>query len=185
MSSSLLAMDVVIARTCGATVALVLLIGAIDKLRDLELFAAIVDNYRILPTGLVNGFARVVPVAEISAAALLLWPAARIFGATLALALLALFSGAIALNLLRGRRDVDCGCGGASGRQPLSWWLALRNAALAFMALVGASDGVLRDMAWLDGFTTIAATLALLALYAFFNQLGANAPRLRSLRRHA
>ena len=185
MTSSLLAIDVVMARAGGATVALILLIGAIDKLRDRELFEAVVDHYRILPTGIVNRFARTLPLAEIAAAALLLWPAARLLGATLSIGLLALFSGAIVVNLLRGRRDVDCGCGGASGRQPLSWWLVLRNAVLAFMALAGASDGVMRDMAWLDGFTTIAATLALLALYAFFNQLGANAPRLQSLRRQA
>jgi len=185
MTSSLLAIDAVIARACGATVALILLIGAIDKLRDRELFEAIIDNYRLLPTGVVSGFARILPLAEFAAAALLLWPAARLLGAVLSTGLLALFSTAIAVNLLRGRRDVDCGCGGASGRQPLSWWLILRNAVLVLMTLAGASEGVLRDMAWLDAFTTIAATLALLALYAFFNQLGANAPRLQSLRRHA
>jgi len=184
--SNLLAIDAVIARACGATVALILLIGAIDKLRDRELFEAIVENYRVLPAGAAaSWFARALPAAEIIVAGLLLWPAARFIGAAAAIGLLLLFSSAIAVNLMRGRRDIDCGCGGASGRQTLSWWLAARNAVLALLALLGATEGAAREMAWLDAFTAVAGTLALFALYVFFNQLGANAPRLKSLRRHA
>jgi hypothetical protein len=181
-----LALDAVIARACGAAVALILLLGAIDKLRDRELFEAIVENYRVLPAGAgARVLSLVLPAVEIVTAALLLWPAQRATGALAAIALMAIFSLAIAINLARGRRDVDCGCGGASGRQTLSWWLLVRNAALALLAAIGAVDGTARDMAWLDAFTAIAGTLALLALYVFFNQLGANAPRLQTLRRPA
>ncbi len=181
-----LAIDVVIARACGTAVALILLIGAIDKLRDRELFEAIVENYRVLPAGAASRwFALLLPATEIAAAGLLLWPPLRAAGALGAVGLLALFSFAIAANLVRGRRDVDCGCGGASGRQTLSWWLVARNAVLALLAVIGAGEGAARATAWLDAFTAVAGTLALLALYVFFNQIGANAPRLLSLRRPA
>lgn len=183
MLSDAIVVDAVIARACGAAVALILMIGAIDKLRDRELFEAIVENYRVLPPGPASRwFAALLPVAEIATAGMLLWPSMRGTGALAAVALLSMFSLAIALSLLRGRRDVDCGCGGASGRQTLAWWLIVRNAALALLALIGAGDGAVRDLAWLDAFTAVAGTLALLALYVFFNQLGANAPRLNSLR---
>lgn len=183
MLATPLFVDPVIARACGAAVALILLLGAIDKLRDREMFEAIVENYRVLPAGPASlWFARMLPLVEIAAAGLLLWPAMRAIGAAVAIGLLAVFCLAIGFNLLRGRRDVDCGCGGASGRQTLSWWLVARNAVLAAIALLGAGDGLVRDMAWLDAFTAVAGTLALLALYVFFNQLGANAPRLKSLR---
>ncbi len=186
MPLDVLALDAVIARACGAAVALILLLGAIDKLRDRELFEAIVENYRVLPAGAATrGFALLLPLAEIATAGLLLWPALRATGALTAIGLMSIFSLAIALNLARGRRDVDCGCGGASGRQTLSWWLVVRNAVLALLAAIGAVDGSARDMTWLDAFTAVAGTLALLALYVFFNQLGANAPRLQSLRRPA
>ena len=33
--------------------------------------------------------------------------------------LLALYAGAIGVNLARGRRDIDCGCGGPASRQPI------------------------------------------------------------------
>lgn len=179
-----LALDAVVARACGAAIALILLLGAIDKLRDRALFEAVVVNYRVLPRGAVTqAFALLLPLVEIAAALLLLWPAQRVLGAALAVALMAVFAAGIGLNLLRGRRDIDCGCGGASGRQLLSWWLVARNALLALLAVAGAAEGGARALSWLDGFTAAAATLALLALYVSFNQLGANAPRLQSLRR--
>lgn len=186
MPFDVLVIDAVIARACGAAVALILLLAAIDKLRDRELFEAIVENYRVPPAGSASrALSFVLPAAEIATAGLLLWPALRAIGAAAAVGLLALFSLAIAVNLWRGRSDIDCGCGGASGRQTLSWWLIARNAVLALAAVVGAGEGAARDIAWLDAFTAVAGTLALLALYVFFNQLGANAPRLQSLRRPA
>jgi hypothetical protein len=178
-----LVLDAAIAWPCAAGVALILLLAALDKLRDLEQFTAVVAQYRILPGAGAAWAARAIPLAEICAAGLLLWPAARPAGATLAVALLLTFAAAIAVNLLRGRRDIDCGCGGLGGGQTLSWWLVLRNVVLAVLALAGAAEGTARTLTWLDLCTALAATLALLALYAAFNQLGANAPRLQALRR--
>jgi hypothetical protein len=178
-----LALDAVFARAAGAGVALILLLGALDKLRDREHFASVVDQYRIVPGAAGLWVARCVPLAEVAAAGLLLWPAARAIGSAMALALLVTFAVAIAVNLVRGRRDIDCGCGGLGGTQSLSWWLVLRNAVLALLALAGAAEGTTRSLTWLDIFTALAATLALLALYVSFNQLGANGPRLRAMRR--
>jgi hypothetical protein len=176
-------LDAVFARACGAGVALILLLAALDKLRDLDLFAAVIEQYRLVPRTTVHGMALVVPLAEILAAVLLLWPAARAAGALLACVLLLTFAGAIAVNLLRGRYDIDCGCGGLGSVQTISWWLVLRNGVLALLALAGAAEGAARSFTWVDLCTALGATLALLALYAAFTQLSANAPRLHTLRR--
>ena len=44
--------------------------------------------------------------------------------------LLALYAGAMAVNLARGRRDLDCGCAGPGVRRPVGEGLLIRNGAL-------------------------------------------------------
>lgn len=44
--------------------------------------------------------------------------------------LLVVFSGAIGINLARGRRDLSCHCGGVLGDHRISWWLVARNGLL-------------------------------------------------------
>ena len=71
----------------------------------------------------------------LTAWALLLWPASRSLGAVLALCVLLVATSGIVMNLLRGRRDVDCGCSGlGESSGGLSWWLVARNALLAALA---------------------------------------------------
>ena len=57
----------------------------------------------------------------------LIVPATRPAAAMLAFALLAIYGVAIAINLVRGNRRIDCGCGGAG--QGLSWFLVGRKCA--------------------------------------------------------
>ncbi len=47
-----------------------------------------------------------------------------------AICLLVVFSGAIGINLARGRHDLSCHCGGALGDHRISWWLVGRNGLL-------------------------------------------------------
>ena len=114
-----------------------LLLGALDKFRDLPGFAAAVSAYEILPAGIGAPFALLLALAEVAAGALLLTPAWQPAGAGLALLVLATATAGLAFNLARGRRDMDCGCAGPMSRRPgargtgLSWWLVARNAALA------------------------------------------------------
>lgn len=53
---------------------------------------------------------------------ILLFPAAL-----LTICLFIVFSGAMGINLARGRRDLSCHCGGALGDHRISWWLVGRN----------------------------------------------------------
>ncbi len=75
---------------------------------------------------------------------------------------LLLYAGAIGVNLARGRRDIDCGCSGPRGGQPVHELLILRNVSYSAMAVLASVTPILRSLIWLD-LATIALALAALA----------------------
>lgn len=182
MGSVQVALDPVLARALTTAVSLVLLAGAYQKLRGWDSFRGALANYRLLPDALVAPVAAALPVLEAAAGVALLFDALNPAAAVLALALLLSVTGAVVVNLLRGRVDIDCGCGGIEGRQRLSWGLVARNAVLIVATLLGAQEGAARDLVWIDYCTLVLATLALYGLYACASQLLSNRPRLSDLR---
>ena len=176
------ALDPALSFATSAALALVFAQSAWHKLRDLSAFAGAVAAYELLPASLVPLAATQLLVAELLLPGALLLPPARATGSLGALALLALYSAAIAVNLARGHRDIDCGCTGPALRQPLSGWLLARNAALGAVALCGALPIAQRALGAADALPVAGGALALLALYLAANQLAANAPASRALR---
>lgn len=122
--------------TAYAQVLLFIVFGAAgwSKLRSLEAFEGVVYNFRILPESVARPVALILPVAELVIAAGLILPATRPVAAAGAIALLAVFCVAIAINLARGRREIDCGCFSSTLKQHLSSGLILRNVLLAGLA---------------------------------------------------
>jgi hypothetical protein len=161
----------------AGALALILLSSAVAKLRARHDFALAVEAYELLPERLVPSFVLLYPVVELLAGLLLLPPATRPFGAVLGAAVVVAATGGVALNLLRGREVLDCGCGGLSGRQPISWWLVARNAVLtaALLALLPAAGG----LAPIDLAGAIAGTLAAALLCGAADQLLVNCLRMR------
>ncbi|MCX7630446.1 MAG: methylamine utilization protein MauE [Geminicoccaceae bacterium] len=105
------------------------------KLRDFEAFVGTVRNYRLLPAVLARPVALGIVAAELSVLLGLLLPWTRSAAAALAASLLALFACAVAVNLARGRRGIDCGCFRTLLRERLSWWHVARNGFLCAAAL--------------------------------------------------
>ena len=132
-------------------VALVLLGAAWHKLSEPNAFLSALAAYRIVPAGLLE--------ALFAAAVLFL-----IYGA------------AIAINLLRGRSYIDCGCGGAA--HPLSWGLVVRNAVLAAAALAVTTPTSDRAFDWLDAVTLVAGVLAFYMAYLMADELLRQASRM-------
>jgi hypothetical protein len=154
--------------------------SALDALRDRDLHAAVVAQYRLLPAWLVSPAALALPLLSLAAALLLLPAAAAWLGAGLGFGLLLVFTLAIGVNLARGLRDIDCGCGGAVG-QRLSGGLLLRNLALIALSLVALwapSRGVV-EPASVTGI--VGGGAALVAMYFAANQLFVNGQRLKDL----
>ena len=133
--------------------------AALHKWRDLPAFSAALAAHRLVPEAIVPALARAFAAAETAVAAALLVPASAPSAACAAAALLALYSSAVAINLARGRREIDCGC--SARRRPLSRGLLVRNAALAAAALLAALPATGRALVWVDALSAAAGASAL------------------------
>jgi hypothetical protein len=146
-------MDPVVATALRGALALLFATAAWHKLRDRRRFRATMAAYRLVPAPLVGAASATIVLAEGTLAAALLAPAAARLASGAAAALLILYAAAIAVNLRRGRRHLDCGCLGSAGRETISWWLVARNVALAAMAASGLAPIAVRPLVWVDAVT--------------------------------
>jgi uncharacterized membrane protein len=161
--------DPVLSAALAGCFALILFAAAWHKFAEPLMFQAAVEAYRLLPGALAPVFARLLPVAEVLLGIALLLPATRGIALALFALLMAVYAMAMAINLLRGRSQIDCGCGAEV--HFLSWALVARNAVLALLALVAAGPSVTRELQWLDAVTLIGGALALYAAYLLFDEL--------------
>jgi len=154
--------------------AVLLLSAAWHKVAAHAAFVAALVNYRLLPPGLVKPAAVMLPAIEAALALGWLVGGQRRGVAVATAVLLLVYAAAMALNLRRGRRQIDCGCslgGAAGGEQPLSGWLVARNVLLAALAGIAALPDSWRALGSLDALTLAGATLAAVLLYAGASQL--------------
>ena len=170
-----MAVDPALVWTARAALAAVFAQAACHKARDLQAFTGAVAAYELVAAPLAPLVAAQLLAAEIVLAGLLLVPALRLPSSVAALALLALYSAAIGVNLARGRRDIDCGCSGPALRRPLSPWLLARNAVLAGLAVFGAFPISGRSLGTLDALTIVGSAAILLATYSAADRLSAHA----------
>jgi uncharacterized membrane protein YphA (DoxX/SURF4 family) len=173
--------DPAIADLAGMALAAIFAASGAMKLADLDLFESALANYRLVPRMVEKPIAILMPILECACAAAVLLPVTRRAGAVGILALLGVFTGAIAINLARGRTDIDCGCFGPALRQELSAWMLLRNAALAGLAVAALMPAAARSIVWLDWFTIALGAAAVVVLYFGANYAIGNAPRTRAL----
>jgi len=122
-------------------------------------FAAQLQAYGLLPEPMVGPLARALPWLELAIAFALLMPLLRDAGAVAGSVLLLVYAIAMGINLLRGRSDIDCGCGDAP--QKLSWWLVARNAALAALVLLPLAPETTRALQFSDFIFVVLLTLLL------------------------
>lgn len=173
--------DPVVVMVSRLAVALLFATAASQKLRNFGDFRDTVENYDLLADFLLAPATVVVTGLELGIVAALLYPPAAPAGSAAAIGLLSCYIVAIGINLARGRRSIDCGCGGQSLRQPISEWLVLRNLALVAMAWLAGGAVVARDVTVWDYLLGLFALIALSLLYVATEHLLANAPRIRRL----
>jgi hypothetical protein len=151
-----------------AILMLIFLAGAWSKLRARETFEGVVYNYRLLPEFAVLPASYLLPMGELAVGLGLAYSPARPYAAVGAIVLLTVFNIAIAVNLLRGRREIDCGCFSSVLKQHLSWWLIVRNLGLVALAgwLAWGVPGTLAEpIGWLDWTVGLAMALAVTLVY--------------------
>ncbi|MEM1436062.1 MAG: MauE/DoxX family redox-associated membrane protein [Pseudomonadota bacterium] len=155
--------------------------AAYHKLHDRLRFQAQLAEYELLPSALVPAVTGLLATVEIVVGLSLLTPPAWLVSAPLAAGLLLTYAAAIAINLLRGRTHIDCGCGDAP--QLLSGWLILRNLALTGGALALLSgSATVGTTPWFSYLVAVALGGLLALTYSALTQLLENASVLQEWR---
>jgi len=157
----------------GLGIALLFGIAAGHKLADRERFLAVLGNYDLVPARLVPLAGMAIVAAEVGAALLLVLPPVRTLGAYLSVALLAAYALAIAINLLRGRTRIDCGCLGFGRHDRIAWTMVARNLVLIALALALLLPASPRRLVVFDVLTISASLAAIALLVATLVRLGA------------
>jgi hypothetical protein len=155
----------------SVAVALLFAVAGIDKLRHRDLLPGVIANYRLLPDALVAPAAALLPGVELLVAAGLLLGFAPV-APLAAIALLLVFAAGMAINIVRGRRHIDCGCGHVALRQQLGWSQVARNLVLA-TALLPALAAGRADLGMADAALGAVAGVAFYLLLLMFSALGA------------
>jgi hypothetical protein len=154
-------------RTLGV---LVFGLAIVGKARHLDEYVGVVANYRVLPERLSVPAAWLVLILEALVAVGLGTGVALVWSAACAVGLLWLFAMAMTVNLVRGRRHIDCGCFQSALRQPLGLAPVVRNLALIALLLplltAGGSSASMFQM--ING---LAAGFVLFVLYLALDQL--------------
>lgn len=155
--------------------AAVLLVAAWHKLRDPIGFWQAVSGYQLLRENLARPTARLIPLVEIALALSLLVFSSSSLPLVAVMALWLAYGSAIAVNLLRGRTELDCGCGGIGADQTIHWGLVARNGVLVAVTGFLLFPGVIRELVWFDYAAAGFACLLLLLVYATAEHLLRNA----------
>ena len=144
-------------------------------------YAEVINNYRVGSfTGTVGG-AISIGLFELLIAGSLLTGFQASFAAMAAAFMLLAYGAAIGLNLRRGRREIDCGCGTGRSGEGISAWHIWRN--LGFVVLL--AFGSAQSSAAASGGKILLAAAAASLLFVIYHAAGeliSNQPRLAELR---
>ena len=153
------------------SVAALLSFAAVHKLIAWREFIEALHAYRLLPQTAVRPASLMLPLGELATAFALFVSAERRYACSAAAAIMLVYAAAIALNLARGRRDLECGCGFARHRRPIAAWMLLRNGVIAVAALIAALPWTTRPLGTIDVLTIVAAAVAVALFYASIDVL--------------
>jgi len=167
-------LDPVIVSIARLAIAWLFLASAVHKLRGLREFRGVLAAYRMLPDWAIAPAAIVIALLELAIGAAALAQYAPAYAA--AGAVLIGYAALMAVNLARGHRLIDCGCGGVA--QPLSGALVLRNLVVAGAAWLALLPLQPRPLGWIDAVSVLLGTGIFGALYAASNELLAARARL-------
>ena len=177
-------LDPVFGYLITTAIALLFASAAAHKLRSLAHFTEVFAAYRVLPDQPARHLAWLIPCLELGVAGTLLWEPSRRIAVVSAVALLVAYALGVGLNLLRGRRDLDCGCGAARVRRAISAWMVWRTLLLAAALGIAALPWSARRFNWTDLLTVAGGLIAGVTLYALADGLlGDVAPKGGLLRR--
>jgi Methylamine utilisation protein MauE len=124
----------ILAGATGTICSVVLLLAGALKIPHREAFASQIAAYQVVPVKAATVLGHALPFVEVLAAMLIL--SVPHVGGPLCTVLFLSFALAVAINLVRGRAELTCGCFGPTGRQPIRRSHVVMNVALACAALL-------------------------------------------------
>ena len=157
-------LDPILNWTICLSLALLWSAAAWDKVHASSRFRETLAAYRLMPRPWTPVMAVLLPLMESIIAAGLVIPAGRHLAAQLGAGLLGLYGLAMAVNLMRGLGNINCGCQPGHD-QPLSWLLVIRNVvfcALSLSLLLPLSG---RQAGWWDVLLALVATVVVCTTY--------------------
>jgi hypothetical protein len=155
--------------------ALLLLASAGHKAVNWKHLQRVVRQFGGVPRSLSAAALSAVIAAELGAAALLVMPADRAAGGLLATVIWTLYLALIARAVLKGRRDLDCGCSFGSRAPALGFPQIARNSLLALLAAGIAWESATSASVPAQA-SQVLGGLSLLALYGAMDQVMALRP---------
>jgi methylamine utilization protein MauE len=154
-----------------AAVALLFASAGAHKLRDLKRFDEIFSAYGLLTLVGRLRLSWSIPALELAVAGGLLFDESRPYAASVGVLLLLTYAAAIAVNLMRGRRDLACGCGGPDERRPIAPWMVWRNVLLALCVAITLAPWTSRPLNFTDAVTVVFGLLTLALIYLCVDEL--------------
>jgi uncharacterized membrane protein YphA (DoxX/SURF4 family) len=103
------------------------IMSSIPKIKDKAYFTGVVSNYRILPSVVAKLFGVIFPYLELLIGLLLLLGLFTNEVLLISYLCILVFTVAMLINLLRGRKQIDCGCFGPKLSQKIGPIGILRN----------------------------------------------------------
>lgn len=176
-------MDPILSLILSLFLSYIFVVASLHKWKSLKEFHETLENYQVLPSTVIPFFTYLIPLLEGIAGIGLLVPVTGNYAVFTVLILLMIYMVGITLNLIRGRRSIDCGCGGADQKQSISEWLVFRNMILSAFALLLFLDVEVRELVWLDWSVVALATVSVCLIYNTINQLFMNNELLQVLRK--
>lgn len=170
--------DPVIQISCVLILATVFLNAAYLKLNHQPWFKRQLISYALFPEMMIPIVAIIIPLVEMVIALLLLLPWSAAWGAIAVSIMMLIYISAIAISIIRGKRDIDCGCSGPSRMQPLRWSLISKNIFLITLAGFVTQTVTTRPLTYIDIYTSLITAIAVVFLYATADTLLANAAAL-------
>lgn len=167
--------DLAVATTLRAGIALLFAAGLTHKLWDLQAFETVLSQYLrglgVHRASLVTALAKAVLTLEFAIVVASVWTGGSTTAAVLATGTLLLYASAMAVNILRGNTLLDCGCTWGRVRQPVGFPFVVRNVVLAAFAGAMALPITQRGLMGIDIASVVIATLAIALLYTAVNNL--------------
>ncbi len=181
--------DSVIQSLISTSACLLFLIAGIHKLANRSEFQGIIENYKLIPQKFSKAIVLILGVTELTLAAG--WLTSQSLATPVAsICLLSIYTLSIAINLVRGRVYIDCGCSfskfdkllNRTNGSHLSLGLVIRNLSLILIMMASLLPSNSRILNYLDYMNLLFSLICIVAIYAAANQLLRNNNEISSWR---